>query len=279
MKQTAQEVVKDMEPPQRRQPHPPEGIAQKLPVAASPALHALQIRVRRGREALEQRKVSGKAAVRQQTLDHVVAEHGIVVKRALGAFEKCAHIVNALAAEQPLAAQVAEYVRRAHMVRIRAQVLKAVSETVRRQLHARLNHGVAAAVRARAVQRMVNRADQLFDGARNRLRVRVHGEHIAVAPRQRRGARPLGSKPVFPRRKQRVQVAQSAALALAPHPDAVRLIIFAHAVQEEILLAPGARVHPRDFRAHAVENLRILFGLRLLPVPEIAQQQKIDALI
>ena len=49
-------------------------------------------------------------------------------------------------------------------------------------------------------------------------------------------------------------------------------------MQEEILLAPGARVHPRDFRAHAVENLRILFGLRLLPVPEIAQQQKIDVL-
>ena len=261
--------------------------AQQLPIAPRPAFQPLEIPAQRAGESVVQRDVRGKAATGVQSLEQIVAQNRVVGQLALHGLHKGAHVHNALAAKDALAGNVLIGVGNAHGIAVHAalpgqQADEFAACRAQGKLHARLDEGIApplAVFLARPVHRMRDRADQPPRRVREHARVRVEREHIGIAPGELGRARAFGRKSVLPRQKQAIQIHQRAALALAPHPRAVRGVVRAFPVQKKIFLPPGPLVHRPNLRAHGGQDGFVLRQALPLSVAKIAQQQKADVFL
>ena len=104
-RQRAQQIVQQFQP---RKPGKAaaEEKGQKLPVAARPAVEALEVGGERLREAVEKGDVAGEGRPGQFALDEVVAEDAALGQLALHRRHEGAHVVDALAAKIAAAGQI-----------------------------------------------------------------------------------------------------------------------------------------------------------------------------
>ena len=216
-----------------------------------------------------------------------MAQNRVVGQLALHGLHKGAHIHNAFAAKDALPGNILISVGNAHGIAIHAALSgqQADEFAIRRaqgKLHARLDEGIApplAVFLARPVHWMRNRADQPSCRAREHTRVCIKREHIGIAPGELGRARAFRRKSAFPRQKQAIQVHQCAALALVPHPRAIRRIVCAFPVQKKIFLPSGPLVHRPNLRAHSGQDGFVLRQVLLPSIAKIAQQQKADVFL
>ena len=284
--QAAQQVANELHPIDDGDPPHFHQHRQQLPVAAHPAVLPAQRCGGVGRRAVVEAHVVYEARAAEDALDQVVAQNLVVVQSALSGLHEGAHVVDALAGEVAVARHILIEIGHGGRIAVHAAVARSqldpgVLHRVRRHLHVRLEHRIAAGLRA--VQGMQHRADQLLQGPRQVLRVRVQRDHIAVAPRRnllrRVMLRTEGALRLRTVQDQAVQRRQRAALAVFAHPALVHRPVAARAVQVEVLLPAHVRVQARNALPRGAEDGRIVLQTGAVRVPEVAQQQVVDVVI
>ena len=285
--QAAHQVAQQLHPVHGGDPPHFQQHRQQLPVAAHPAVLPAQRGGGIGGRAVVEAHVVYEARAAEDALDQVVAENFVVIQPTLGSLHEGAHVVDALAGEVAVAGHVLIEVGHGGRVAVHAavacgQLHPGVLHRVRGHLHVRLEHGVAMFA-SRTVQRMQHRADQLLQGSRQVLGVRVQRDHVAVSPRRNLlRSTLLRSKGIFCLRAvqdQAVQRRQRAALAVLAHPALIHRTVAARAVQIEVLLPARDRVQARNALPRGAQDRPVVLHAGPVRVPEVAQQQVVDVVI
>ncbi len=200
-----------------------------------------------GREILDHLDIRDQRRACEIALEQIMAEHGIVGHPAR---QRCAEgidIIDALAGERALGEQVLIHIRDRRGIGINPAVA-GVDLLIQRTLvadrqgrgHARLQNAIALrhpplrGVEMRPVQRMRDFAHQPPDGIAQKARIGIQRDHEAHILRHGAGGHEAG---VLRAAQQAVQLAQFAALALPPHPDAHRGVPLAAAIQKQEAVA------------------------------------------
>ncbi|MNO61713.1 hypothetical protein D3C76_523680 [compost metagenome] len=231
---------------------------QQLPVAARPAVQALDHHVETRRRIFHHLDIRGQPGAGENTLEQVVAEQLVLPYPAGERRFEGVDVVDALAGVGAFAEQVLVDIRdrrriRVHAARSGEHALVEGAFAAQRQGrgHPWLEDCVAAhhaplrAVEVRAVQRVGHLADQPQRRLARQAGVGVEGDHVAHVARHLRFLPGDGDETGVGRAAQQaVQFMQLAALALPAHPALLAGIEQAAPMQQEEARAAGAVAMP-----------------------------------
>ena len=259
----------------------PEEHGEVLPVAARPAVAALEKRRARRGEAVGEQAVAHIAAVQQRALHRVVGEDE-VFRQVGAALEQGPDVQYALPREAAAAGEVhpdlasggdvgvdaARPRRRAGeerpLARLELDAYARVDDAAARA------HAAEAAVKLRAVERVEHRAYELARRAGQQAGVRVEGEDVfhAAEPGRLAGE---DLQLVFPPGAEPCELQKRAALALVPAPDAVARRLPARA-EKEIKAAAVFGVQPLDGPARRLDKRAVALKARRGGLGQVAEQ-------
>ena len=231
-----------------------------LPVAAHPAVLALEPGRGRGGEAVGELRGAHVAAAQQRALHGVMREDEVVREAGAAAHERNG-VDYALAREAAPAREVhpdlaadaavgVDAARSGHRARKAAALGGGELDAHARVYEPAAGYHAALPVEFRAVERVEHRAYELPRRAGQERRVRVEGEDVS-RPAQAEGVAGEALELALPARHQPREGHERPALALVRLPDAVALILPARA-DKEIEAAGVLRVQAVHGRAHGL---------------------------
>ena len=234
--------------------HPRQQPGGELPVAANPAVAAVDVSAVAGRILLIQGHVAQEPGAGVAPLQEVVAQDAVLREAPMDRLVEGGDVVDALADERALPEHVLVDVRDGAGVGVYAR-LAAVQAPVARVLaalqaraHAGLedavagDHALPSRVVDRPVQRVRHGPDERSCGVARQLGVRIQGDDVAHPGEDGGVADHQGETPAVALPQQGVEVRELAALALVTHPDAVVGVPAARAMEQKEDVAPAAGV-------------------------------------
>ncbi len=254
-KEAAAEIVEDQ--PAFEQPQGIVGFAaaggrndgqkpgQDLPVAANPALAAIDIGDEAGGMVLDQLDIVDEAAAGEAAFDQVVAEDGIVGKAHSDGGLESAQVIDPLADEgafgKKIVVDVGDFAGvgiDADLAGVQAGILRA-GGSLEADGDARLEDAVAfdnvmvSGIDHSTVQRVGERPHEMPGGAGGQLSVSIERDDIAQVAQARQIADDRIEVAAIGGEQQAIEILKFAAFALVAHPAALAGIPAARAMQEE----------------------------------------------
>ncbi len=225
----------------------PEDPREELPVAARPPVAARRSHHEACRELVEDLYVRDEARAREDSLEEVVREEGVLRRLAAQRLLESVYVIDPLTGVAALAEEV--LIDIGHGERIRLHPARAGEDPLvegplphhwEEGLHARLKDRISLddpallAIVDRAVERVRDRADELRGRSSRQARVGVERDHEADVRRDRR----LSSGFIDERRvrgapEETVQLMELAALSLPAHPRPLGRIPDTPSVEEQ----------------------------------------------
>ncbi len=252
---------------------------QQLPIAAGPAMLASCGDLVARREFLDDLDVGGQARAREDPLQEIMAEDGVIRNPAGQRSLENVDIVDSLADIRAFLEEVLVDVRDRERVRVetvrpgeRALIQRSLAADRQRGRHARLKNAVALPdkaslrVKVRTVERMRNLADEAPGGTDQQPRVGVQRDNVADASRQPGGAAiDRHERRISSAAKQAIKFVQFAALAFPPDPLLLALVPHASAMEKKearpVIDRPVVRVQLGDAGGCFVKQGLIVGGV------------------